>query len=809
MKLAFTDEDLRRLPCFIKLPADTQNYILEAWAAPSRNVGLGGYSCVGGAFPSRKMGWSVPFESRSGELSLAIHLEFDPDVLAYLDQPPRVDIVRTNAAGKTYCSSYTPDFLVIYRDEIVVVQVKSAAQIEKLVEKCTADWKKVEDEVRDIAAELAYENYALPHTVISTADLNRVRTANLNHLLHLRRRNASCSDAVRAAVKRAFARRAVCTIEELATSIGTIDVTPIHHLIDTGELFCDLDRQLVTDFKSCFVATNAETLEQVLASNAGSASGVGMPDLTAVPTEAAAERALKNKSSLESGKTTGNTSRWRKLVRAGAKLGLSVFQSLTPGFHRQGNREPKRPLVVLAFAEHIIRGKYASGKRPSLHSVYREYKTEAEDWHPGLRKVSKPTFVAIAESIRHIVAGGRGGKRAANAAESPTDVDLRAIKPLIPFELATCDHCLLKISCVVLRKGKRTYCRQPWLTVLRDVATGMVLAFWLSFSRPSSVSCAAVLRRCARTHGRLPQAIVFDHGAEFRSVFFRSLLAHFEIMPVDRPSGHSRYGSEAERYFGIFKSVWLSNRPGNRVNYRETRAVSGSHSPANTAELTVLDVLRDLVEFNAWYADWGSGSQSISPQELFDAGLERFPLCGVPVELGHEFDVTTSVDLGKYSLDPVRGMKIGAHWFWAPQLTTVRLAARSIEVRKDPENASVVYARIGSDWVRCLSSSAPHFDAMEQLRRLAESIVQSKLAEVFRNAVDDADRELIAAQRRSDAARRADAEVEETVESCAESTTTSATASTPDAARSPKAGIWETLRRKAVGAVQVSKWGDQ
>ncbi len=425
--------------------------------------------------------------------------------------------------------------------------------------------------------------------------------------------------------------------------------------------------------------------------------------------------------------------------------------------------------------------------------------------------MSRPTFRAIRDSIRHIVARGRGGKRTAHAAESPTDVELRAIKPLVPFELATCDHCLLKISCVVLRKGKRTYCRQPWLTVLRDIATGIVLAFWLSFSKPSSVACAAVMRRCARTHGRLPQAIVFDRGKEFGSIFFRSLLAHFEISPVDRPSGHSRYGSEAERYFGIFKSKWLSSRPGNRVDFRETRSVSGSHSPDNTAELSVLDVLRDLVEFNAWLANWGSESQSVSPQELFDSGLERFPLCGVAADLDDDFDfdVITSVDIGRYSLDPVRGMKIGIPWFWAPKLATVRLSSKSVEVRKDPENSSVVYARIGADWVRCLSSDSPHLSAMDPLRRLAASIVENKLAAVFREAVDDADRELIAAQRRSDAARVSRGEEDEPVESFAETDSSTTTASSSKAPQSAPASMWEALRRKAVANVTVSKWGDK
>lgn len=804
--MAFTEADLRGLPCFIQLSPDAQNYLLDALAAPSRNVGLSGYSSVGGAFPSRKMGWSVPFESRSGELSLAIHLEFNPDVIAYLDQPPKVDVLRTNAAGKTYRTTYTPDFLVIYRDEIVAVQVKSAAQIERLLEACTTDWRQVDEEVRDLAADLAYESFQLQHTVISSADLNRVRTANLSHLLHLRRRGASCADAIRAAVDRALSRRAVCTIEELASAAGTVDISPIHHLVDTGDLVCDLDQQLLTDIKSCLVARNARTLEEVLAGMRPKRDGESMPDLAHVPSEAAAERALNNKASVDSGRIYGSTGRWKRLIRDGVKRGLSAFQAVTPRFHDQGNREPKRPLVVLAFAEDAIRTKYATGKRPSIHSVYREYKVDAEKWHPALRYVSKPTFRSLVKNLWPIIAGGRGGRRAAHAAESPTDVELRAIKPLVPFELATCDHCLLKISCVVMRKGKRTYCRRPWLTVLRDVASGVVLAFWLSFSQPSSVACAAVIRRCARVHGRLPQGIVFDRGKEFGSVFFRSLLAHFDIMPIDRPSSHPRYGSEAERYFGVFKNKWLSSRPGNRVDYRETRSVSGSHSPDNTAELTVLDVLRDLVEFNTWHANWGSDSQTVSPQELFDAGLARFPFCGVPAVIDRDFDVITSVDIGKYSLDPARGMKIGRGWFWAPQLSTLRLPTRSIEVRKDPEDSSVVYAIHGTGWIRCLSSAAPHFAVMDPLRRLAESIVETKLAEVFAKAVDDADRELVAAQRRSDEARQGRETFDAPTESDALVESAASRVSDPSDS-GPASSVWDKLRGMTIEPVRVSKWG--
>ena len=57
-------------------------------SGPSRRVG-GGSSNVSGRYPSRKMGFTIQFESHRVELAFVREMEHEPDVLEYYDQHPR------------------------------------------------------------------------------------------------------------------------------------------------------------------------------------------------------------------------------------------------------------------------------------------------------------------------------------------------------------------------------------------------------------------------------------------------------------------------------------------------------------------------------------------------------------------------------------------------------------------------------------------------------------------------------------------------------------------------------------------------
>jgi len=70
--------------------------------------------------------------------------------------------------------------------------------------------------------------------------------------------------------------------------------------------------------------------------------------------------------------------------------------------------------------------------------------------------------------------------------------------------------------------------------------------------------------------------------------------ARFEIDNTERPAGHARYGQEIERFFGMYKTQWLALRPGNNAMYTENRAVSGSHTSAKSASLSIEDTWNEV-----------------------------------------------------------------------------------------------------------------------------------------------------------------------------------------------------------------------
>jgi putative transposase len=81
------------------------------------------------------------------------------------------------------------------------------------------------------------------------------------------------------------------------------------------------------------------------------------------------------------------------------------------------------------------------------------------------------------------------------------------------------------------------------------------LALYLTFDPPSYRACMMILRECVRRHGRLPQIVVIDGGAEFQSTYFETLPARYECTKKTRPPAKARFGSVCERLFGTTNTV--------------------------------------------------------------------------------------------------------------------------------------------------------------------------------------------------------------------------------------------------------------
>lgn len=107
---------------------------------------------------------------------------------------------------------------------------------------------------------------------------------------------------------------------------------------------------------------------------------------------------------------------------------------------------------------------------------------------------------------------------------------------------------------------------------------------------------------------------------------------------------------------------------------------------------------------------------------------DDFPFVAVPVELNDEFLLATAVETSDYTIDFQRGIHIGPLHYWTTKLSLLRGKKKSTEVRLDPENPHLIYARIDNKWEICLSSHANRFSSLDPISQRVEmlKVVESK-----------------------------------------------------------------------------------
>lgn len=256
-----------------------------------------------------------------------------------------------------------------------------------------------------------------------------------------------------------------------------------------------------------------------------------------------------------------------------------------------------------------------------------------------------------------------------------------------------------------------------------DIYSNRVLAFSVSFESPSRRSISRLIRDCVKKHGKLPQEMMVDRGADFRSVYFASLLAHYGVTLSFRPASHPRYGSEVERFFGEFKSEWLNQREGNCTEYTEARSTDSAFKPKNSAVLRPEDFYRELEIYLGWRDHKPKSSQRRSAIDIFSKGQEDFPFFGIPVEYDDQFLISSAIESTNYSIDLRRGIHIGDYHYWSPQLSKLRGIKSHTEVRLDPENPHIIYAKVRNEWVVCSNSLASNFSTKNPFSQKSEIMI--------------------------------------------------------------------------------------
>ena len=730
-----------------QLPASAIEYIsIVRCSPPSRMVGTHAKTNVVSFVPSSKMGHTISTESKGPEGAFATFCRADPQCLEIWDQLEPVPIERYDKNGKLNKGSYTCDFLILTADGPFVVEVKPYSVLEELVKDQPKNWIKEGEKYTYLPAVKAFQKLGLKHLVFVYKTAMQIKVFNLN-LLSFYKEMQPLNDLDQRKITSLFETSFFKSMEDIRRELNYENYDSILGAIARNEFFFDIEKELLSDAdsvrlvldKSHVLITNSFNVSKVYEGGRQDAVHVSsQPGFTEV------SKVLKRLERIDSGESSRSVRRWNSLIRKGRKNGLSRFESLISGRHRSGNNKRKIAQPVADFLIKFLKESFAPDKGATLYWGHKKYVVNAKEQHPNFDPVSRPTFTAYFKALpAEFVANLRYGRRGANAAAPSSDPHDRNLKAQLAWERAAIDHYLADVYVVVAKDEDEVYVERPWVSAMIDLATGVVLAISLSFKAPSKVSCAKVMRECVRKHGKLPREIIVDRGSDFTSVYFEALLAHYELILSFRPTAQGRYGGEVEGLFKEFKQSWLSQRSGNLNDYKDPRAVDGTHLPSKFAILRIFDLYRELNAFCNFRSGKSINIHIESRKERFLRHQRDFSRLAVHIENDGVFALATAVDILKYTLNPQRGIKINELWYYSSKLREGDIKKSKLDVRIDPENPHVIYVHIRDEWTPLYSSQISSFASKTLDMQLQEGLVALEGANFRRKLREKADEQLV------------------------------------------------------------------
>lgn len=740
-----TEEELNTYLTSNNLTDAAKNYIRETRSSdPYRGVGQHTDGNVCSWFYSKKLGHLVSSESSTAEFYFILESEYSSDVYEYWEQPKPIEIRRLTSRGHRIRTRYTPDFLVIKKSEVEVIEIKSKNKLEKLVNRNNTDWQVNENGYVDGAAYKAFKNIGLTHRVISSDTFNHIYFANLKLLLKSRSTPKDINEEEK--IINSIGNISWITLEDLKLKLKLNSIDSIVSLIEKGVIYGQLHSKLLTATKSFTVSASEELIkiyEEEFEKNLLSAYNNESISIEKIPSKSAIEEACRRLELIKSGTNNSSVRRWKKSIKDGLKEGRSALLSLTPKIHLRGNRTSKiseeSEEILLSF----IKNKFATSRKPSVSTSFLEYEIHIEDNFPHVYPVSLTTFKKYINNYStKTVVKKREGKRAYNSIKAPTPVSERKLKSQQPFEYAGIDHYLAKIELIIFNKNGIKETARPWITCIFDDYTKSEIGTCISFAHPSRNSIALALRDCVRRFNKVPDEIIADRGAEFRSRYMLELSAHLGFSFSLRPSGDSRFGGLTERHFGEFTSFAFDQLDGSFKKNVYSRSTSRSHSAKTLATLEITEFYELFIKFLDWRQHRPIHNSFETSHSILTDSSKISGLSGIPVNNDISFQIATAVEAKHYLIDPARGIQLDGVHYWSPALHSIK-GRKKVEVRIEPQNPYIVYALINSQWHVCEASQLNAFNSLSIPEQLSKAATIRELRKQIGNVRKEANKKAI------------------------------------------------------------------
>jgi len=441
-------------------------------------------------------------------------------------------------------------------------------------------------------------------------------------------------------------------------------------------------------------------------------------------TEAELQQALHRQKLLEreDGVSERTFRRWRQRQLVAERNQRNEVLALVPCTRDRGNRTPRLTEEQESLMARIIESQWLSNRAPNYKACYK-YLIVACD-SAGVDCPSYPTLIErikrqdVTRSNR-----ARHGKRRAYQ-EGDFVWVLNVDTPVHgsrPFQYCHIDHTQLDIELICSRTGKKL--GRPWFSLAVDSYDRCILSTYLSYDPPSYVSSMMVIRDIVRRHHRLPQFIVVDNGADFRSTNFEGVMHVLGVHLRFRPAGQPRHGAVLERLFGRAHSEYVHNLAGNTKATKQVRTTTGKFLPQRLAEWTLEAMYYGLEHWAFdYYEQEPHPALGLSPREFHARGIASSGARShMHLMCNTDFLIATCPTVeygGTRTVDRQRGVKHNHFYYSAPELKDLQLANKKVQVRYDPWDASTVYAEVNKRWVRCFCNNLASLGQLTEAERM-------------------------------------------------------------------------------------------
>lgn len=240
------------------------------------------------------------------------------------------------------------------------------------------------------------------------------------------------------------------------------------------------------------------------------------------------------------------------------------------------------------------------GPGATLENVYQQIDTKCT-----LSGLPTPSRNAVSKRFYEIPAFDRCRmKYGTEKAKQKYGMKTRSKKVLHALDFVQIDHTM--VDCFIL-DDTRVPLMRPWITMLIDLRTRVVLGYYISLCPPSAISCAMALVNAVFPKTKallafndpdilyicygLMKVIHSDNASEFKSEIFEAACMAYGIDAVLRPLGAKHFGGHIERLIGTFMGKVHFLRGSTQSNVVKR----GEIDPATQAT-------RTLDEFELWFA---------------------------------------------------------------------------------------------------------------------------------------------------------------------------------------------------------------